>query len=109
MALPSSFTQSCHLVAKRNKLALRDFLAQRTSYAKLKSVSSQLQNSYDWRGIQIGTFSHFNHTKIHVQYSVLCRHAAFHKPSCRLVARHNKLALRYYLAQWLFYATLKSV
>ena len=100
MVLPSSFTQSCHLVAKRNKLALQDYLAQRTSYAKLKSVSSQLQN-YDLRGIQIGTFSHFNHTKIHVHYSVLCRHAAFHKQSCRLVA--------YYLAQWLFYATLKFV
>ena len=97
----TSFTQSCHLMAKRNKLTLLDFLAQRTRYAKFKSVSSQLQNS--WRGIQIVTFSHFNHTKIHVHYSVLCRHAAFHKQSCHLVAMHNKLA------QWLFYATLKSV
>ena len=27
----------------------------------------------DWHGIQIGTFSHFNHTKILVPFSDLCR------------------------------------
>ena len=33
---------------------------------------------FDGRGIQIGTFSHFNHTKIHIFFLDLCRHATFY-------------------------------
>ena len=64
---------------------------------------------YDCLSIQIGTFSHFIHTKIHVHFSDLCRHATFYTQSCLLVARYTKLALRYFLAQWIYYLTLKSV
>ena len=64
---------------------------------------------YDWRGIQIGKRSNFNHTKVHVHFSDLRRPTTFYMQSCRLVARHTKLALRNFLAQWLFYPTLKSV
>ena len=53
---------------------------------------------YDCLSIQIGTYSHFNHTKINVHFSDLCRLATFYTQSCCLVARHTKLALRYFLA-----------
>ena len=73
-------------MAKRTKLAFRCFLEPRTSYATLKSVSLQPKKIYDWRGIQIGTFSHINRTKTHVHFSDMCRHATFYMQSCCLEA-----------------------
>ena len=52
---------------------------------------------YDCLSIQMVTYLHFSHTKIHVHFSDLCRYATFYTQSCRLVARHTKLALRYFL------------
>ena len=62
-------------------------------------------NIYDCISIQIGICLHFNHTKMHVPISGVCRHATFYMQSCRLVARRTKLALRYFLANRSSYAT----
>ena len=42
---------------------------------KLEVCFITKEKIFDGRGIQIGTFSHFNHTKIHTHF---CRHATFY-------------------------------
>ena len=133
------YMQSCRLMARRTKLALWYFLAQRTLYATevcfiatsnlfdwhriqihtcqiiwkyvfclvanrtgfaiLSSTVLKLGDIevcfiatlkiYDCLSIQIGTYSHFSHTKINVHFSDMCRLATFYTQSCRLVARHE--------------------